>query len=255
MELKIAPSLTLITPANCPGYRQLVAPLAEACWPEFMLHDPIADKYWGDLFDRFPGYQFGLLDDVTGRAAAMGNSVPLLWEQPLEDLPERGWDWAFEQAVQDHELERKPTTLCALQVAIDPAYRGAGISVRMVETMRSIGRSAGFGQLVAPVRPSQKAHYPLADIDHYVAWKTADGHPFDAWLRVHVRAGAHIIKVCHESMVISGSMEQWRAWTGMAFPEKGAYVVPGALNPVEIGPAASTGTYTEPNVWMVHPLG
>ena len=39
----------------------------------------------------------------------------------------------------------------------------------------------------------------------------------------------------------------------MAFPETGAYVVPGALVPVEIDRERDEGLYVEPNVWMVHP--
>ncbi|MGE5072096.1 MAG: GNAT family N-acetyltransferase [Anaerolineae bacterium] len=246
--------LVLITPANHPTYRELVAPLAEACWPEFMLHDAVADRLWGALFERFGDYQFGLLDPLTGRAAAMGNSVPLRWEAPLEELPERGWDWAMEQAVRDHQAGNQPNIQCAIQVAIDPAYRGRSVSTRMVQAMRAVAISKGFSQLIAPVRPSQKADYPLSNIDRYIEWKTEQGLAFDAWLRVHQRAGAKIIKVCHESMTISGSADDWRSWTGISFPETGQYYVPGALNPVEADLKAGTVTYIEPNVWMVHAL-
>jgi hypothetical protein len=38
----------------------------------------------------------------------------------------------------------------------------------------------------------------------------------------------------------------------MHFPEDGAYVVPGALVPVQF--ANGRGTYVEPNVWMRHPV-
>ena len=55
-------------------------------------------------------------------------------------------------------------------------------------------------------------------------------------------------------MTITGSVAEWEAWTGMAFPESGAYVVPGALVPVEIDRARGEGVYVEPNVWMRHPV-
>ena len=245
----------LITPANQPDYRKMVAPLATASWPEFMLHDPISDKHWSALFERFPEYQFGLLDTETNQAVAMGNSVPLQWEKDLAGLPEEGWDWAFEQAVQNHEAGAAPNILCAIQVAIHPAYQGRGLSARMVQTMRSIGQSFGLGSLIAPVRPSQKADYPLSNIDHYINWKSDNGLPFDAWLRVHVRAGGRIIKVCHRSMVIRGTSAEWQSWTGLRFPESGAYYVPGALNPMEMDLDRDAGVYVEPNVWMVHELG
>ncbi len=254
MTEKTTTDLKLITPANFPAYRKAVAPLAEACWPEFMLHDAIADQYWGKLFEYFSDYQFGLLDEGTGRAAAMGNSVPVCWDGSLEDLPEGGWDWAFQQAAQDHETGREANIHCAIQIAIDPAYRGRALSAQMVQEMRAVGRQKGFTQLIAPVRPSQKADYPLSSIDHYVTWLDAKGLPFDAWLRVHVRLGARIIKVCHESMAISGTLEEWHTWTGLSFPESGPYCVPGALNPVDFDVSADRGRYVEPNVWMVHEL-
>ena len=68
-------------------------------------------------------------------------------------------------------------------------------------------------------------------------------------------AGATITKVCPESMVISGSVEDWEGWTGMRFPESGRYAVPGALEPVELDAEADLGVYVEPNVWMHHRIG
>ena len=54
-------------------------------------------------------------------------------------------------------------------------------------------------------------------------------------------------------MRIPGTVAQWEEWTGVAFPESGPYVVPGALVPVEIDRERDEGLYVEPNVWMVHP--
>ena len=44
-------------------------------------------------------------------------------------------------------------------------------------------------------------------------------------------------------------------WTGLRFPESGEYIVPGALNPVEIDCELDRGEYIEPNVWMAHKVG
>lgn len=246
--------LQLITPESRADYRRLVAPLAVASWPEFMLHDPVSDLYWASLFELFAEFQFGLLDSATARAAAMGNSVPLRWNQPLDELPECGWDWAFQQAVENCRAGIEPNILCAIQVALEPAYRGYGISTRMVQEMRAIGRSKGFTRLIAPVRPSQKADYPLSDIDGYITWMTHEGYPFDAWLRVHCRTGARIIKVCHQSMTISGTVQEWQSWTNLSFRSSGPYYVPGALNPVQVDVEANRVVYVEPNVWMVNEL-
>jgi GNAT superfamily N-acetyltransferase len=245
----------LVTPADVENYHDLVNPLAEASWPEFMLHDAVADEYWFNLFARFAEYQFALVDLKNGRAAAMANSVPFRWDQPLDQLPEGGWDWVFVQAVRDHEAKRTPNIQSAIQVAIHPDYQGRGLSARMIGRMRELAKSKGFQHLVAPVRPNQKSKYPLTPIEDYITWKNEEGLPFDAWLRVHVRAGAKIIKPCHQSMIISGTREEWESWAQMKFPQSGPYHIPGALNPMEMNIEKNEGVYMEPNVWTAHEIG
>jgi hypothetical protein len=105
---------------------------------------------------------------------------------------------------------------------------------------------------VAPVRPNQKSKYPLTNIDDYIQWTNEEGLPFDAWLRVHARLGARIIKPCHEAMVIHGTRAEWERWTGLKFPQSGPYYIPGALKPMEMDLEKDEGLYVEPNVWMVH---
>ena len=207
-----------------------------------------------ELFGRFGDYQFAMLDTETNRMAAMGNSLPFHWDQPIEELPEGGWDWVFLKAIEDHKNNVEPNIQSAIQVAIHPDYQGQGLSVKMVKNMRDTGRSKGFKDFVAPVRPSQKSQYSLISIDDYITWTNDDGLPFDAWLRVHARLGAKIIKPCHEAMKISGSTAAWSEWTGMKFPQSGTYVIPGALNPMEMNVELDEGVYIEPNVWMQHSL-
>jgi len=223
-------------------------------WPEFMLNDPVANRYWFRLYEVFPEYQFTLLEKGTDDIIAVGNSLPLVWEKDWHDLPDDGWDWALAQGFKDREAGRSPTTQCALSITIARPYQGKGISAHVVSMMRSIGEAHGLNALIAPVRPSQKTHYPLIPIDRYVHWRNSDGLPFDAWLRVHARLGAEIIKVCPQAMTIPGTVEQWEAWAKMRFPESGVYTVPGALVPVTIDCEANQGTYIEPNVWMCHPI-
>jgi GNAT superfamily N-acetyltransferase len=242
----------LISPATHPNYPDMVDSLAEACWPEFMLQDPVADEYWGELFEHFSEYQFGLLDSETGFVPVMANSIPLRWDSDLADLPDKGWDWAFEQAVRDHRAGLEPNLQCALQIAIHPDYRNQGLSAYMVRAMREIGRRKGFAHLIAPVRPSLKNIYPLTPMENYITWTTPESLPFDPWLRVHVRVGGRILKPCLCAMTIRGSVADWEEWTGMKFPESGTYIVPGALHPVEFDLEANEGLYIEANVWTVH---
>ena len=244
----------IITPNDLDDYCDRANEIAEASWPEFMLHDPIADEYWHELFDRFVEYQFAVLDTETNRMAAMGNSLPFHWDQDLSQLPEGGWDWVFIKAVEDHKNGITPNIQSAIQIAIHPDYRGQALSTKMVNAMRAIGESKGFKYLVAPVRPNEKSKYPLTSIDDYITWNTDKGLPFDAWLRVHARLGAKLIKPCHEAMTIRGTHMEWEEWTGMRFPQSGRYIIPGALNPIEMNVEKDEGVYIEPNVWMVHEI-
>lgn len=245
----------IITPHDLDDYRDQAGDIAEASWPEFMLHDPVAGEHWHELFDRFSEYQFAMFDTEMNRMAAMGNSLPFYWDKDLAGLPEGGWDWVFIKAVEDHKTGIAPNIQSAIQVAIHPDYQGQGLSRPMIKAMQSIGRSKGFRSLVAPVRPNEKRKYPLTRIDDYITWKTEQGLPFDAWLRVHARLGAKIIKPCHEAMTIRGTRLEWEDWTGMKFPQTGRYVIPGALNPMEMNVDKDEGSYIEPNVWMLHEIG
>ena len=243
-----------IHPHDLNDYRDRAGEIAVESWPEFMMHDPVAKENWHELFDRFVDYQFAMLDTETNRMAAMGNSLPFHWDQNLSELPEGGWDWVFIQAVENHQSGIKPNIQSAIQIAIHPDYQGQGLSRKMVQAMRAIGQSKGFQYLVAPVRPNQKSKYPLISIDDYIKWTNEEGLPFDAWLRVHARIGARIIKPCHEAMTIRGTCTEWEGWTGVKLPQSGRYVIPGALHPMEMNIENDEGIYVEPNVWMVHEI-
>jgi len=122
----------------------------------------------------------------------------------------------------------------------------------MIGRMAEIGRDHGLDTLIAPVRPTLKQRYPLTPIERYLSWRRQDGTHLDPWLRTHERLGADIVKVAPESMRVSGTVAEWEAWTEMALPASGAYVVPGALAPIQIDRERDEGVYVEPNVWMVH---
>lgn len=241
----------VITPAHA-DYRNLLRGLTKEVWPEFMLHDAIANEYWHELLNRFADYQVALYDAENNRVAGMGSSFALRWDEKLENLPEDGWDWAFQEAVRNHKEGITPNFHCAIQIVLRHEYQGHGLSRPMVEAVRSVTKSKGLPALIIPLRPSEKYRYPLMSLDDYVTWKTEDGEPFDPWLRVHIRAGARIIKVCHESKTIRGTRAEWEQWTSMRFPQSGEYMIPGALSPIEMDLEKEEGVYIEPNVWIVH---
>lgn len=218
-----------------------------AVWPEFGLHDPIVNRHWDDLYVRAPEFQFYLFDEDGDRVLAEGNAVPVVWDGTVQPA---GVDWAIPQV----RLEGPATTLCALQIMIRREAHGRGYSRLMLEAMIALARDHGLDGLVAPVRPTLKHRYPLAPIERYVEWRRPDGLLLDPWLRTHERLGAKVLGVAPASMTIPGTVAQWEAWTGLAFPESGEYVVEGALVPVRIDRERDQGLYVEPNVWMRHPI-
>lgn len=250
------PELRRISPRTRTDYRELISAVSEVVWPELMLHDLVADAHWDGLFEDFGDYQFAFLTKDAEQVVGIANSVPLAWDGAVEDLPEEGWDWALIQSASDHAAGLAPRVLCAIQISIHPAFQGRGLSSRLLKEMLDLAREKGLKRLVAPVRPSLKNRYPLTPMANYVRWTDDRGLPFDPWLRVHVREGGTIVKVCPRAMQITGTIDEWQAWTELRFPESGAYVVPGALAPVQIDLESDTGTYVEPNVWMLHlPMG
>ncbi|HTP09463.1 MAG TPA: GNAT family N-acetyltransferase [Anaerolineae bacterium] len=219
-------------------------------WPEFMFHDAVANRLWHRLAESFADYQTMWID-AEEQVVAVGNTVPLVWNGASEHLPS-GWDDAFERAVSDYDSDRVPTTLCALQATVDRSLQGNGLSRMVLRGMRHRAVQAGLTALIAPVRPTRKSQYPLTPMERYLRWAQPDGSPFDPWLRTHWRLGAQIVKVAEASMLIESSIDDWEEWTQLRFPETGHYIVPGALNPIEIDAEADRGRYIEPNVWMRH---
>jgi len=227
--------------------------LTKSLWPEFMMHDSVANKYWRALFEFFPNFQVSLVlsDEIIGIA----NSIPFRWDDTYENLPEKGWDWVLERGVEDFRNNIKPNALCGLQIAVKRDFQSKGLSAIFVKELIRIAKQNNFSFLAIPVRPSMKSTYPLTSIDEYITWKREDGLPFDPWLRVHVKCGGKIIKSCHKAMYIPGTIKEWEAWTGLTFLQSGQFIIDGALNPININIEANIGEYTEPNVWVVYRIG
>lgn len=220
-----------------------------------MLHDAVVNKYWWNLYKRFPHYQSVLLEKSTREILAIGNCIPVKWAGQPEELPEKGLDWILTEAFENGSPDDKGAlSLFALQIVVNPDYRGFALSTKAIQAMLAIGRKNGCRALYAPVRPNHKHLYPETPIDDYIEWKNSDGHPFDPWMRVHSRLGAGVVRVCHESMLITGTIAEWEKWTNMHFPQSGSYIIPGALVPVQMDLEADIGTYIEPNVWMHHKI-
>lgn len=222
----------------------------ETSWPEFMRHDPIGNSYYAAI-EAFAEHVVVGQDD-TGAIAAKAFSVPFRLD--TEALPADGWDGAIRRGLLTHLCGDRPNRVSAVEIAIRPDLQGRRLAGQVLGAVRDNARRHGFPELLAPVRPNGKTdlHEPMTT---YAALTRSDGLPVDPWLRVHVRAGGTIDGVAPRSMVIPGTLEEWRAWTGLGFDRAGPVAVPGALTPVHCDVEHGTATYVEPNVWVRHRTG
>lgn len=239
--------LTVVSLADRADLRDAVNELPTS-WPAFMQEDPAASMM--SMLRAQPEFQLVLLagDRVLGKA----HSVAFPWDGDEAALPDTGWDTVIARGVIGKFRGRTPSALSALEIAIDPQWQGKGLSRVLVEGLRAAAAGAGFADLVAPVRPARKGEHPDVPMAEYVTWRRDDGLPYDPWLRVHVRLGGTIVKVCPASMVIPGSLAQWREWTGLPFDRSGPVHVPSALTPVHVSVEHDHAVYVEPNVWVRH---
>lgn len=227
--------------------------MPEEVWPpemEFIHHDRGVNELCSRLKTEFAAYQFLAIDDDE-TVLAEGRSIPFRWTGENASLPD-GMPLVMHSGFAEQSEGIASTALCALLVGIFPSARSRGLSGQMLVHMKEIAARHHLRWVVAPVRPSEKARYPLVPMERYAQWRRSDGQLSDPWLRIHERVGGRFAGIAPAGNVFMGSVAEWQEWTGLTIPETGEYVVSGALNPVQIDITRNVGVLTEPNVWMVH---
>lgn len=223
-------------------------------WDEFMDHDAIAEALFGPVVRSYRNLGVVALtpdDEIVAHGTATAFRLDV---DGRRALPDRGWDQALIWANEDLLGGVEPDTACALEVSVHTDWLGRGLSQRMFAAVRDAARSSGFATLLAPVRPSGKHHEPDTPMEEYARRTRDDGLPADPWLRVHARLGGVIERVAPVSQTISGSLDDWRSWTGEPFETDGPVHVPGCLSPVHCLLDQGVDVYVEPNVWVRHDL-
>jgi GNAT superfamily N-acetyltransferase len=202
-------------------------------------------RHWAEYF------LIALEDDVPiARALAVPLAFPAT-DRP--ELPDHGWDEAIQWAAQDKMDGRAPNALCALEVVIDPRHRGRGLSAPMLKALKARAAETGLSRLIVSVRPIGKEAEPDVPMINYANRRREDGLFADRWLRTHERLGARMIKICPFAVTISGSLADWREWTGVKLTN-GDNEFPGGIAPIVASVERDYGVYVEPNVWMEHPM-
>lgn len=239
----------IITTSERPDLAEQDSAALLADWPEFILHDRCAPELMGRAWECFPEFDVRLLED--GAVAAGGWAVPLRWNGVAGDLPD-GYDGALTSALAGHRTAAAPDTMCVMATAVRPDRQRAGLAGQVITALRDRAAQAGLRLVIAPVRPTLKSRYPLTSMTDFARWARGDGLHMDPWIRTHQRLGAEILCLAPRSMIVTGTVAEWQGWTGMTFPQTGRYVVPGALDLVEIDTERDHGSYVETNLWMRH---
>jgi GNAT superfamily N-acetyltransferase len=250
---EVTRSEILQSTAEQPELVQLVEQVDAAAFRTFMLYSDLG-PLWSAVYEVFPEYQLVLRDAATGGHVAHGNMVPFVWDGTYNGLPRSAAEMVH-LALEHNRQGLRPTALGALQAVVNPACQGTGVSARMLQHMAGAATTRGYTSLFAPIRPNQKDQYPLVPLANYVGWTRADGLPRDPWQRVHVRLGATPAGVVSRWLSVTASLDEWADWTGLVFPESGAYVIPGGLVPLDVDVEDDTGRYVEPHLWMHYRLG
>jgi GNAT superfamily N-acetyltransferase len=239
--------LEIVTAAERPDLWEMGRSLFGDVWPEYNNHGNHTGRIFSSLIPQHARFQVLVSDRTLDRPVARGRTIPIGWDGSLEDLP-----MSFDALGPRAEEGRPLDTLSALAAEVRADQQGRGLSRVVIQAMAACARAAGFTRLVAPVRPNWKDRYPIIPIEDYAHWTRDDGSPFDPWLRVHHALGATIVRVEPASLQIEAPVADWETWTGMAFPADGEYVFPRGLAPLAVH--GGTGSYWEPNVWMLHQL-
>lgn len=221
-------------------------------WPAFITADQEVKRYLGRVRELFGDLELVLVDPDDVIVAA-GWSVPLRWSGDPAELP-GGYTDSLACAIHAYDRGEPADTMVIAAAQVHPELRGRGIAGELLTALTDLANENGWARVIAPVRPTLKTRYPLTPIDQFASWVRADGAPLDPWLRTHWRLGARIVALAPASLTVRGPVAGWEAWTGLALPESGAYVVPGALTPLEIDRDRDVGWNVEPNVWMRHPV-
>ncbi|MFD7031621.1 N-acetyltransferase [Streptomyces sp. NPDC059917] len=223
-------------------------------WPAFIPYEPVAGALLSRVAEEFPQYCVVATDG--DRVVARGFGVPFdAASDGREEMPDQGWDRVLVWAMRDRRGGAAVTAASALEITVDREYLGRGLSHRMLAALRGAAGAQGHRDFLAPVRPNAKHLRPHLPMAEYVRLVREDGLPQDPWLRVHVRAGGVIERIAPASMTVSGSLDQWRRWTGLPLDRDGAVEVPGALVPLRCDAAHGYAVYVEPNVWVRHGTG
>jgi hypothetical protein len=220
-------------------------------WLEYNLHGDILNRWWGHLEEELADYQFVIYDDVTDQVVAEGHTGPFRWDGQPHSLP-LGIDAVLELIFTQHRAGETPNTLCpgGRDTSAEPGQRDGVTAVDRDAHDRHPSAAHPLCRSCPAVAEGALPTDPHRAVRHLAPRRSPTVRPLDARARAPRRTVGPPLP---QSLLITGTVEDWEAWTSMAFPESGEYTFPEGLATLAIDRQANRGTYWEPNVWMIHP--
>lgn len=219
----------------------------QAAFPPIIQQSAIIKKYWAEIERSFPDHQLFAYNDKEELLGII-NSIPFNWNDSLDNLPDRGWDFIVEKGIEDKHKKRKPNTIGGLQIIVPHAHRGKGYSKFLIAELKELKIRKEYENLVIPIRPTLKHNHPQMKMQEFLLEKK-DGWHVDPWIRTHIKCGGEVIKVCEQSMFIEADLGFWSSISTVPLIN-GFNIIQGALNPVYIDMEKKRGEYIEENIWI-----
>jgi len=227
-----------------------MARLFASGWPPFITADREVAAHIGRVRELFADLELIALDgDGVAVGAVWG--VPIRWSGDPAELP-AGYSGTVVECVRAHDRGDRPDTLAVMAAQVHPERRGLGTAAVLLTAMCDLAAARGLIRVVVPLRPTSKARYPLTPIDRFARWTRPDGSPLDPWVRTHWRLGARVIATTPQSQTMTGTVAEWETWTGLVLPDSGTYVIPEALQTLDVDRDTDLGVLVEPGIWVQH---
>lgn len=220
----------------------------QSAFPAIILNSSIMKNYWAKIEEYFPHAQLFIINHEENLIGFM-NTIPLFWNQPLNELPNEGWDWLVKKGVTDFENNIIPNSIGGLQIIVTKENQGKGFSKLLITGAKKIVEKLGYQNFIIPIRPTFKHNHPEMKMIDYISLKK-DDKIYDPWIRTHLNSGAKIISVCENSMNVTGDLKFWEKLLNQKINTSGMYKVKGALNQVCIEVEKNHGEYREDNIWI-----
>lgn len=205
----------------------------------------------------FPKGQL-LLMNKTGSSLASLSTNQIQWDGNPDALP--NWDTvAGEPTTYENTYNLNGNTLILMSMNVHPTLQGKGLARALIGEVKKLAQELGITHLIGSFRPSQFGAFKASgnwnvQFEEYCQMKQIDGWPVDGWLRSLMKNGMTPLKVDHQAMTVSISIEEFSHYQQTHKPEVWKEVIPGIWECGEVGQwkvdtNQNLATYQESNLW------